>query len=269
MCFSGDYDEQSQDHVDFAGDYDEELQHHAPQQERTVGSLSHPLSSSNGDFNPSYDIPFSSNQFPDPATVKSRGLDFLNRFAKTRAGLEGLPTSRFVGSFGFVTKAGDIKIGPLPIMFRCVWPPDAGSRHCVLHMTASMDLKDLGRALDLAFKIVDTGGAITSTEIIWVHGPETRPNTLHSFSWEYSMLGQLKNGIVDVHVESIADALKCACGARIPKDDWVLKRLRARYDRRMFKSVCLTCLTYQDEKNRDAQEEASQSLMWDPSWAGA
>ena len=140
-------------------------------------------------------------------------------------------------------------------------------------MAASMDLKDVGRALDLAFKIVDTGGAIASTEIVWKHGPETRPNTLHSFGWQYSVLGQLKNGIVEVHVEPIDDALKCACGARIPEDEWTLKQLRARYDRRMSKSVCLTCLDYRDKKKHDEQEEASRSLMemltWDPSWAGA
>ena len=242
-----------------------------PPQDHTIEHRHHAFRSSNDNFNPSYDVPFSPNQFPDHATNNSRGLDFLNKFAKTRAQLEGLPTSRFIGSFGFATKAGDLNIGPLPIMFRCVWPLDCGSRHTLLHITASMDLKNLGRALDMAFQIVDTGGAIASTEIVWVHGPETRPSTAYSFNWEYSMLGQLQNGIVEVHVESIADAMRCACGARIPKKDWNLKRLRARYDRRMFKSVCLKCLRYQ--KEHDAQEEASQSLMqvltWNPSRAGA
>lgn len=260
--------------MDFAGDYHENSQDQTPQQERTIGFLDHAFGSSNDDFNPSYDMPFlAPSQFSGSATNQSRGLNFLNRFAKTRAYLEGLPTSRFIGSFGFVTKAGDARIGRLPIMFRCVWPPDSGSRHTLLRMTASMDLKDIGRALDLAFKIVDTGGAIASTEIVWAHGHETRPNTLHSFGWEYSILGQLQNGIVEVHVQSIADALRCACGVRIPEDERTLKRLRARYDRRMFKSVCLTCLHYQGEKKHDAQEETSQSLVrvltWDPSWAGA
>ena len=259
--------------MDFPGDYHEGKQDQAPQQERTIGFLDHPFSSSNKGFNPSADTTFYPNQFPDSAINRSRGLDFLNGFAQQRAYLEGLPTSRFIGSFGFVTKAGAVRMGPLPIMFRCVWPPGSCSRHALLYMAASMDLRDLGRALDLAFKIVDRGGAIASTEIVWTRGPETRPNTLHSFGWQYSVLGQLKNGIVEVHVESIDDALRCACGARIPEDELTLKRLRARYDRRMFKSVCLTCLSYWDEKKRDEQEEESQSLMqmltWDPSWAGA
>ncbi|KAL8793761.1 MAG: hypothetical protein Q9195_003703 [Heterodermia aff. obscurata] len=252
--------------MDFAGDYDEELQDQAPQQERPIGLMDHAFGSSNDEFNPPNDVSFSPFQFPDP---ESRGLSFLNRFAKERACLEGFPTSHFIGSFGFVTKAGVWKTGVLPIMYRCVWPPGSGSRHTLLHMTASMDLKDLGRALDLAFKIVDTGGAVASTEIVWARSPATRPNNLHSFSWEYSILGQLKNGIVEVHVESIPDALTCACGARIPEADWTLKKLRARYDRRIFKSVCLACLRDQREKKIEAQkEEARQDLppppVWDP-----
>ena len=261
--------------MDFAADHDEEPQDQAPQMEGPFGFMNHAFASSNGDFDPSFNIPLRTSQYPDPAIRNSRGLYFLNKFAKTRACLEGSPTSRFVGSFGFVTETGELRDGVLPILFRCVWPPGSGSRHVLLHMTSSIDLKDLGRALDLAFKIVDTGGAIASTEIVWVHGPETRPNTVPSFDFEYSLLGHLQNGIVEVRVESIADALRCVCGASIPREAWALKRLRARYDRRMFKSVCLACLEYQkDQKKNDAQEEeASQiqlrALAWDPVWSRA
>ena len=252
--------------MDSADEIDEESQGRVPQQERIRNPA---FGSSDNDFNPSYDLPFPSAEPPNLTTNGSRGLVFLNRFAKLRACSEGLPTSRFIGSFGFVTNAGGVDIGVLPIIFRCVWPPDSGSRHTLLHLTKDMNLQDLARALDLALKIVDTGGAIASTEIVWACGPETTPNTLHSFSWQYLMLGQLKNGIVEVHVESIADALTCACGARLPEDDWTLDRLRARYDRRMLKSVCLTCLSYRNIEKHDAQEEAGQSLLqaltWDPS----
>lgn len=62
------------------------------------------------------------------------------------------------------------------------------------------------------------------------------------YEWEYASLGQLMNGIVEVRVEAIDEALRCACGLRIPAEEFVVKRLRMRCDRRMFKAVCLFCL---------------------------
>ena len=57
----------------------------------------------------------------------------------------------------------------------------------------------------------------------------------------YSQLGRFKNGIVEVQVEPIEEALTCACGSVIPEELWVLDRLRMRCDERMFRSVCRAC----------------------------
>ena len=72
------------------------------------------------------------------------------------------------------------------------------------------------------------------------------------------MLGQLMNGIVEVSVESLEDALKCDCGVEIPSEDFVLRKLRMRYDRRMFKSVCFFCLDLRDIFTEEQQHEEEE-----------
>ena len=63
-----------------------------------------------------------------------------------------------------------------------------------------------------------------------------------SVGGEYAQLRRLMNGVVEVRVEGVDEALRCACGLRIPVEEWVVERLRMRCDRRMFRAVCLFCL---------------------------
>lgn len=78
----------------------------------------------------------------------------------------------------------------------------------------------------------------------------------------YDHLGREKNGIVEVQVELIENALTCACGSVIPAEPWVLQRLRMRCDERMFRSVCRACheapalLAEQRERGRRSESPA-------------
>ena len=80
----------------------------------------------------------------------------------------------------------------------------------------------------------------------------------------YHLLGRHKNGIVKVHVQSIEEALTCACGSVIPEKPWILQRLRMRCDERMFKSVCSTCRDDAAEA-ADLRERARRSQSPPPS----
>lgn len=204
---------------------------------------------------------------PRPFNHESGSTVALDNFAKAQAQAEGWPTSHYIGSFTAIRKAGDETPPLIPIMFRTVWPPIFGSRHALIHIKPAMDLRSLGRILDNTFTIVDHGGAVASTEIAWTWGHVSTPETKVQYEWEYASLGQLMNGIVEVRVEAIEEALRCACGLKIPAEEFVIKKLRMRCDRRMFKAMCFFCLDLRD-RAREQEEEGRVVEVRELSWAG-
>lgn len=75
-------------------------------------------------------------------------------------------TSIFLGHKYIAT--GD---GPaLPIIVRCVWPPNTASRHAVIRMKPSVPEQALAAKLCETFEIPTTGGVITNTGFSWISG---------------------------------------------------------------------------------------------------
>ena len=142
------------------------------------------------------------------AKHETGSLDFLHQFAISQAYASNLAGSQFVGSFDSVLAEDAGIIKRIPLMFRCVWPPGFGSRHALINVHPSIDLRSLARGVDYIFGIVDSRGAIASTEIVWAFGERSRPETRIEFGWKYVTLGEMMNGIVEIHVESIEDALR-------------------------------------------------------------
>lgn len=110
---------------------------------------------------------------PTPVSLELKDTDiaWLNRLANALARQQGLLESYFVGTFSTSAAEAHQDVCPMSIMFRCVWPPGSISRHAFIRMLPSTQNRDLGRVLDIAFDIVDQGGAVKSTETVWCTRP--------------------------------------------------------------------------------------------------
>lgn len=123
--------------------------------------------------------------------------------------------------------AGDTSDALVPVFFCCTWPDDAKTRHILIWMKPSIPSKDLGAAVNDAFRVIEAGGIITKTRAIWggvnpfadsspdaIGARETagRAVGLDDVPTEQQIIKMMEgtmNGIMQVVVEPARDALKC------------------------------------------------------------
>ena len=149
-------------------------------------------------------------------------------------------TSRFLGEIPY-TLDDSSEDASFPIMVRCVYPPDAQSRHAVIHIKLSMSEKALASKLYEVFDLKEIKRVITSSDVVligelWKY-PATSPPTLRTgadtqvstsdFGKTLEVLGSPKCGIVELDVISEKEYTLCpTCGHQGNADAAMLQLVR-------------------------------------------
>lgn len=119
----------------------------------------------------------------------------------------------------------------VPIFFRCTWPAGSRSRHKLIWMKPSIPDQAFGAAINDAFNVLQAGGAVKNTAVVWAQSnPFAEPtprgmaarekvkraaglSSPPTMQQNLTMMGETMNAILQVVAEPLQDATKCfKCG---------------------------------------------------------
>ena len=123
--------------------------------------------------------------------------------------------------------AGNTSDALVPVFFRCTWPNYPRTRHILIWMKPSIPSRDLGAAVNNAFRVLEAGGIIAKTRAVWggvnpfadslpdeiaVRETVRRAVGLDDVPTQQQVIKMMEgtmNGITQIVVEPAWDALKC------------------------------------------------------------